>query len=66
MQRPLIENAGDEPADDERDGRRVIDSPPVSSSVAPMDATPLPAANDVPPAAAGEDSRVTPLMEQYV
>src|ERR1700676_1600809 len=29
-----------------------------------MDATPLPA--DAPPAAAGEDRRVTPLMEQYV
>src|SRR6202158_4406533 len=29
-----------------------------------MDATPFPA--DAPPAAAGEDSRVTPLMEQYV
>src|SRR6202790_2870594 len=29
-----------------------------------MDATPLPA--DAPPAAAGEDSRVTPLMEQYI
>src|SRR5712672_4552550 len=29
-----------------------------------MDATPLPA--DAPPAAASEDSRVTPLMEQYV
>jgi DNA mismatch repair protein MutS len=29
-----------------------------------MDATP--AANDAPPAAAGEESRVTPLMEQYV
>jgi MutS domain I len=66
MQCPPIENAGDEPADDEMDGRRVIDSPPVSSSVAPMDATPFPAANDAPPAAAGEDSRVTPLMEQYV
>jgi DNA mismatch repair protein MutS len=31
-----------------------------------MDATSLPAATDAPPAAAGEDSRVTPLMEQYV
>ena len=31
-----------------------------------MDATPLPAANDAPPAAAGEEGRVTPLMEQYV
>src|SRR6266853_6232365 len=31
-----------------------------------MDATPLPAANDAPPAAAGEDHRVTPLMEQQV
>jgi DNA mismatch repair protein MutS len=31
-----------------------------------MDATPLPAATDAPPATAGEDHRVTPLMEQYV
>ncbi len=31
-----------------------------------MDATPLPAATDAPPAAAGEEHRVTPLMEQYV
>ena len=31
-----------------------------------MDATPLPAATDAPPAAAGEEGRVTPLMEQYV
>src|SRR5580700_10604811 len=31
-----------------------------------MDATPLPAAKEPPPAAAGEDQRVTPLMEQYV
>src|SRR5271154_7121728 len=31
-----------------------------------MDATPLAAATDAPPAAAGEDTRVTPLMEQYV
>src|SRR5712691_9609246 len=66
MQCPSVGNAGDEPADDEMDGRRVIDSPPVSSSVAPMDATPFPAANDAPPAAAGEEGRVTPLMEQYV
>jgi DNA mismatch repair protein MutS len=29
-----------------------------------MDATPRP--TDAPPAAAGEDHRVTPLMEQYV
>src|SRR5580693_5000218 len=31
-----------------------------------MDATPLPAANEPPPAPSGEDQRVTPLMEQYV
>src|SRR5215813_1127786 len=31
-----------------------------------MDATPLPAANDTRPAAAGETSRVTPMMEQYI
>src|SRR5712672_3663864 len=31
-----------------------------------MDATSLPAATDAPPAAAGEEHRVTPLMEQYV
>src|SRR5271168_3894011 len=31
-----------------------------------MDATPLAAATDAPPAVAGEDHRVTPLMEQYV
>src|SRR6202140_256403 len=31
-----------------------------------MDATPLPAATDAPPAAAGEDHRATPRREQYV
>src|SRR5580692_10486297 len=31
-----------------------------------MDATPLPAANEPPPASPGDDQRVTPLMEQYV
>src|SRR6202453_4683767 len=31
-----------------------------------MDAASRPAATDAPPAAAGEDHRVTPLMEQYV
>src|SRR5271169_2927779 len=31
-----------------------------------MDATPLAAATDAPPAAAGGEGRVTPLMEQYV
>ena len=31
-----------------------------------MDATPLPAAKEPPPAPSGEEQRVTPLMEQYV